>query len=373
MAKKKNDANYDLKPASSTAPAEAPKIPYQPADPKRYRPAIGIIGCGGISKTHLTAYKNAGYNVVACCDLIKDRAVARRDEFFPQAEIYTDYREVLARKDIEVVDLATHPKQREELIEASLKARKHVLSQKPFVIDLDKGLKYGELAKKMGVKLAINQNGRWAPHFSYIRQAVQKGVVGDVLSVHMSVHWNHDWITPTPFNEVKHIMLYDFAIHWFDIFMQFTGGKNAKTVYATETFAAGQKSKQQLLAEAMIEFDGGHASLVFDGFQQFGNWAHVHIAGTKGTIHATGTDIGKADVTVTTKKGVAKPDLSGNWFNDGFHGTMGELLCSIEQKREPITNAFDNVRGLEVCFAAIKSAETGKPQKVGSVRKVVVA
>lgn len=371
MAKKK-DANYDLKASDKDATFEAPKIPYAPRDPKKYRPKIGIIGCGGISRTHLTAYQKAGYNVVAFCDLIEDRARERRDTFFPKGEIYTDFRDVLAREDIEVVDLATHPKERAPLIEASLKARKNVLSQKPFVLDLDQGLRFGELADKMGVKLAINQNGRWAPHFSYLRQAVAKGLVGDVLSVHMSVHWNHDWITPTPFNDVKHIMLYDFAIHWFDMLMQLSNGKKATSVYATETFASGQTSKQPLLAQAMIEFEGAHATLAFDGFSKFGPWAHVHVTGTQGTLHSEGSDINKGSVTLATKKGVATPELSGSWFTDGFHGTMGELLRSIEEKRTPITNAADNVRGLEVCFAAIKSAETGKPQKVGSVRKVKV-
>lgn len=367
---KKKQRNYDLKSDASHAQIEAPRIAYQPQTPKKYKPAIGIIGCGGISRTHLTAYQKAGFNVVACCDLIEQRAKDRRDQFFPNAEIYTDFREVLARKDIAVVDLATHPKERVPLIEASLKAQKHVLSQKPFVLDLDQGIRFGELAKKMGVKLAINQNGRWAPHFSYMRQAVAKGLIGDVLSVHMSVHWNHDWITPTPFNDVNHIMLYDFAIHWFDLFMQLTHGKKAHSVYATETFASGQKSKQPLLAEAMIQFEGGQASLAFDGFARFGTWCHTYISGTKGTLRSTGSDMGKADVGIWTKKGSAVAKLDGNWFGDGFHGSMGELLCSIEQKRDPITNAFDNVRGLEVCFAAIKSAETGKPQKIGPIRKV---
>ncbi len=370
---KKHEVNYDLKSDQTAATVGAPNIPYQPQTPKKYKPAIGIIGCGGISQTHLSAYRDAGFNVVACCDLIENRARTRRDEFFPKAEIYTDYRDVLARKDIQVVDLATHPKERVELIEASLKAKKNVLSQKPFVIDLDLGLRFGQLAKKMGVKLAINQNGRWAPHFSYMRQAVAKGLIGDVLSVHMSVHWDHDWITPTPFNDVKHIMLYDFAIHWFDMLMQLTGGKNANSVYALESFASGQKSKQPLLAEAMIGFEGGQATLAFDGFSKFGPWHHAHITGTNGTLHAEGANMATGEVTLTTKKGIARPKLTGAWFNDGFRGSMGELLCAIEQNRDPITNASDNVRGLEVCFAAIKSAETGRPQKVGSVRKVKVA
>jgi predicted dehydrogenase len=44
-----------------------------------------------------------------------------------------------------------------------LRAKKHVLSQKPFVLDLDTGARLADLADEMGVKFAVNQNGRWAP------------------------------------------------------------------------------------------------------------------------------------------------------------------------------------------------------------------
>src|ERR1044071_5470211 len=87
----------------------APLLPYRPRDPKRYRPGIGLIGCGGITKWHLTAYKAAGYRVLAFCDIAIDRARERRDEFYPEATITENAEEVLARDDIEVVDITTHP------------------------------------------------------------------------------------------------------------------------------------------------------------------------------------------------------------------------------------------------------------------------
>src|SRR5262245_49528795 len=49
----------------------APKLPYEPRDPKRYRPGIALIGCGGITKWHLRAYKDANYKIVALCDMVK--------------------------------------------------------------------------------------------------------------------------------------------------------------------------------------------------------------------------------------------------------------------------------------------------------------
>jgi len=52
---------------------------------------------------------------------------------------------------------------------------------------------------------------------------------------------------------------------------------------------------------------------------------------------------------------------------------MGELLCSIEEKRVPQNNARDNLESLALCFASIVSADTGKPQKVGAIRKPPIA
>ena len=51
-------------------------IDYLPSDPTAYRPALGLIGCGAITEEHLTAYRDAGYNVVALCDIDRTAAEA---------------------------------------------------------------------------------------------------------------------------------------------------------------------------------------------------------------------------------------------------------------------------------------------------------
>src|SRR5689334_16948423 len=119
---------------SSVKTIEAPELPYRPIGPRAYRPNIALIGCGGITEYHLKAYKSAGYNVVALCDCNESRALGRQKQFYPDAKVYPDHREMLKRDDIEVVDIATHPRERVALIEDALRARKHVLSQKPFVL-----------------------------------------------------------------------------------------------------------------------------------------------------------------------------------------------------------------------------------------------
>ena len=193
--------DYGVAKIDSERKVAAPRLAYEPIDPKRYSPPIGLIGCGGITRSHLKAYKAAGYRVVALCDRNEEKAEARRKEFFPKARIYTDYRELLKRDDIEVVDIATHSSHRVPIVEAALWAKKHVLSQKPFALDLTVGKRLADLADSCGVHLAVNQNGRWSPHFSYLRRAIDAGLIGSVISVHMSVHWNHNWILGTPFEE----------------------------------------------------------------------------------------------------------------------------------------------------------------------------
>lgn len=361
---------YAIKENPALKQIEAPALKYQPPRPKKYNPPIGLIGCGGISASHLGAYKKMGLNIVALCDLIPERVESRRKEFFPDAQTYTDYQQLLKRDDIEVIDIATHPQDREYLIPAVLKARKNVLSQKPFVLKLDKGEEFAELAEKMGVTLAVNQNGRWAPHVSYMRQAVGKGLIGDVVGAHLRCSWDHEWIKQTHFNRLHHIILYDYAIHWFDMINCYIEGKQPLRCFSTLTRASYQQSRPPLLGQTIIEFDGAQASLAFDAAVRFGQDDESYITGSKGTLHSHGSTINNQPVTISTAKGFGTAKLDGQWFSEGFMGTMGELLCAIEQKRQPVNNPQNNLRGLAMCFAAVKSAESGRPETVGKVRTV---
>lgn len=357
---------YALSTAAAGA-VSAPSLPYRPRDPTSYRPKIGLIGAGGITFAHLGAYRDAGYDVAAICDQDIERARKRQAEYFPQAWITANADEVLGADDIEVVDIATHPAARVLMIERAIDAGKHVLSQKPFVLDLDTGRALVERADRRGVKLAVNQNGRWAPHFAYMREAVRAGIVGDVQSVHVGVHWDHTWIKGTPFEDIDDLVFYDFGIHWFDFLASIVGNRATKVV-ATRNRAVGQDARPPLLAQALVAFEGGQASLVFDANSRFGPLDSTYISGTKGTLVSKGPSLGNQTVTLFTSDGEARPSLQGAWFNDGFHGTMAELLCSIEEDREPINSARDNLLSLELCFAAIESSRTGGAVEPGAIQ-----
>ncbi len=362
------DGTYGLSSVETGGAIAAPALSYQPPRPRHYRPKIALIGCGGISEYHLRAYVAMGLDVVALCDRDEARADKRRAEFYPAASVFTDYRAVLARDDIEVVDLALHPAERAAAIEAALLARKHVLSQKPFVLDLDVGERLVALAEAQGVQLAVNQNGRWAPHFSYLTAAVDAGLIGEIASVDCTLQWDHTWTAGTSFEDVHHLVLFDFGIHWFDFVTRLLRGRPARRVWASAVRNSFQKMRPPILAHVAIDYDDAQARLNFNGHVQHGQEDRTVVCGRLGTLRSFGPSLSEQAVTLHTAAGRATAALAGTWFTQGFQGAMGELLSAIEDGRPPAHRARENLESLALAFAALASADSGKSRVPGTVR-----
>jgi predicted dehydrogenase len=363
------DSGYGRSDVPDADLVPAPDLPYQPALLPSYRPHIGLIGCGGITEYHLRAYRELGLNVTALCNRDIHRAQDRRDEFYPDAEVCTDYRELLDRDDLEVVDIATHPAERVSIIEAALLARKHVLSQKPFVLDLDVGERLARMANDQGCVLAVNQNGRWAPHFSYLRHVVDEGLLGEIASVHFSLQWDHAWVAGTPYDDLRHLILMDFGIHWFDMCTVFFGDREALSVSAQVAHGPNHRTRAPMLAQVMITYPEGQATLSFNGHVTHGQQDETVICGDRGTARSVGPSLSDQRVTLCTDEGSAMPELEGTWFTSGFQGAMTELLHAVEAKRQPVHHAAGNLRSLALCFAAVASADDeGRPKAPGDIR-----
>jgi predicted dehydrogenase len=365
-----SDGSYGLSGADASGTFTAPALPYRPPRPRSYRPKIALVGCGGISEYHLRAYRELGLDVVALCDRNAERAEKRRAEFYPEAAVFTDFRELLRRDDIEVIDIATHPGERAIAIEAALHARKHVLSQKPFVLDLDVGHRLVKLAELQDVRLAVNQNGRWAPHFSYLAAAVRAGLIGEVATIDCTLQWDHTWTAGTVFEKVHHLVLFDFGIHWFDLTARVMQGRAPARVFASAERTSFQKMGPPIIAHAVIDYDGAQVRLNFNGHVQHGQEDRTVISGSLGTLRSFGPSLSQQTVESHTAAGRATPMLEGTWFTTGFQGAMTELLCAIEDRREPSHSARGNLDSLALCFAAIASAESGQPVKPGDARRV---
>jgi predicted dehydrogenase len=359
-------ADYGLSELKDGGEIPAPVLDYLPPEPLGEKPQIALIGAGGIAEYHLRAYKAMRLDVVAICDINLKRAEERAREFYPDAFVTDSHEDVIRREEIKVVDIALHPEHRIPILRDCLQAGKHILSQKPFVTDLNIGKELVALAKEKGVKLAVNQNGRWAPHFSYCRNTVEAGIIGEVSSVDFNLHFDHTWTENTPFEEIHHLLLYDFGIHWFDISRAFLPGKTCQLVSASVQRTSWQTIKPPFLAQVIADFEGAQVRINLNAHVQYGQQDTTTICGSKGTLRAFGPGLNEQSVHLWTADGYASPKLKGCWFENGFEGTMGELLQSIEQNRVPNNNAEDNLESLAFCFAAMHSADTTQPQVPGS-------
>lgn len=356
-----SESEYGLGSIAEGREVPAPEVSYLPREPRSYHPPIALVGCGGVTEMHLRAYRAAGYDVVALANPTRAKAEARRDEFFPKAEVYGSHADLLrAHPEVEVVDVATHPDVRTPIIEDCLRAGRHVLSQKPFVTDLETGKRLTLLAEEHGRRLAVNQNARWAPHMSWMREAVRANLVGEIACVDVTIHWDHSWVVGTPFDETPDLLLFDFGVHWIDFFHTLFPGERVLSVSASTKRTASQRSKQPMLARAAVEFESGRATLAL-----FGDSAHLQrdttlVAGSAGTLLSSGPDLQHQELQLATAAGIARPSLEGEWFTTGFHGAMAELLCAIEEDREPTHSARDNLETLSLAFAIRDAARTSE-------------
>lgn len=338
-------------------------VPYLPRDVAGLSPRIGLIGCGGISGMHLAAYRAAGYRVVALCDLDLARAEARRDEFFPDAAAYDSPESLLARDDVEIVDIATHVDVRPALVAAALSHGKHVLSQKPFVRALADADSLIALAAEKGLQLSVNQNGRWAPHFAYLLAAVRSGLVGTVTTADFAAFWPHDvdFQHHPVFSRMHDLVLYDFGIHWFDVVARLFADRAATRVSSTVRRTEGQLISAPTSATALIDFEGAQASVIFRAASHFDDYGSYRVEGANGVISHEGAALGGSSVTVRTAEGTRVVDLEGDWWRNGMHGTMSELIGAVQSGVPADNTAANSLDGLRLCFAAIHSSRSDTP------------
>jgi predicted dehydrogenase len=226
-----------------------------------------------------------------------------------------------------------------------------------------------DLAAERRLKLAVNQNGRWAPHFSYLAAAVRAGVIGKVASVDCTLQWDHTWTAGTSFEEVEHLVLFDFGIHWFDIATRFMSGLQPGNVSASIARTSFQEMKPAMLACVAVDYPGAQVRLALNGHVRYGQEDRTVICGSLGTARSFGPNLSEQTVELCTADGRASPRLEGTWFTNGFQGTMGELLRAIEDNREPANSARDNLGSLALCFAAMASADSGMPKVPGEVKR----
>ena len=143
---------------------------------------IGFIGCGGIANNkHMPALAklSAKCEMVAFCDIIREKAEKAAQEYgTPDAAVYTDYRDLVARDDIEVIHVLTPNSSHAELSIAALEAGKHVLCEKAFMLNAREAEEVFALARERGLFVAEAIWTRYQPARRILNEIIGSGEIG---------------------------------------------------------------------------------------------------------------------------------------------------------------------------------------------------
>ena len=319
---------------------------------------IGIVGVGRIVQSaHLPAYRKHGLRVMGGYDVSSSALAEALSAGLPRG--YRSLDELLDDPSVSVVDVATRPEDRAEVARAALQAGKHVLAQKPFAISMEEGQSLVELADRMGCKLAVNVNGRWAPPWLGVTRLLAAGLLGRPFAVTHVYDVSFAWIRGTHFDEMEHFGLYDYSVHWVDIGLRWLRPALPLTVTAVDYRLESQP-------------DDSHSPWGLDIYIAMSDSSTIAIRGIGGSptqtgshpfmVHGTGGvargSVLRVDELQLEREGsITSFPLTGSWFPDGFAGSMGGLLRAIVEGREPDNSGRDGLATLAVVLAAVESSE----------------
>jgi len=157
---------------------------------------VGVLGAGAWANfAHLPGFKrDPRCQVVALADPQADLARATAGAF-QIPFVSGDHRELLARADIDLIDVCTPSQTHFELAWAALEAGKHVLCEKPVAYDFRDTRRAAAFAKSKGLKTKLGFTFRYAPSMRYMRQLVADGFVGEPF-IFNGYEQNSQWLDP---------------------------------------------------------------------------------------------------------------------------------------------------------------------------------
>lgn len=144
---------------------------------------IGIIGCGGIANgKHMPSLaKLKNVEMAAFCDITLEKAQKAAKEYgVENSKVYIDYKELLKDKTIDIVHVCTPNKSHADVTVSALEAGKHVMCEKPMAKTVDGAKRMVEAAKFSGKKLTIGYQNRFRPDSQYLKNACERGDLGEI-------------------------------------------------------------------------------------------------------------------------------------------------------------------------------------------------
>lgn len=160
---------------------------------------VGMVGYKFMGKAHSHAYKDVGMFFDMDADIVM-KAICGRDEQgvkeaaakFGWESYETDWRKLVARSDIDFVDVNAPSDAHKEITLGAIASGKHVICEKPLALNLADGREMLEAAEKAGVRHAVCFNYRFLPAVQLAKKLIDEGRIGDIH--HYRATYLQDWL-----------------------------------------------------------------------------------------------------------------------------------------------------------------------------------
>ena len=155
------------------------------------RIALGVVGAsaryGWGMRAHLPAFLALPeYELVAVCTAHQETA-EESAQHYGARKAYSDYRDLVSDPEIEVVDICIRAPSHYSVAMAALEAGKHVFCEWPLGVNSTQADVMAALASARGVRTMVGLQSRYAPSFQHLRQLVDQGYLGRILSANMTM------------------------------------------------------------------------------------------------------------------------------------------------------------------------------------------
>ncbi|WP_219621073.1 MULTISPECIES: Gfo/Idh/MocA family protein [Bacillaceae] len=209
---------------------------------------VGMIGYKFMGKAHSLAYRNVPFFFPGVAKPVRKAIAGRNKEGVKQAaeelgwESYeTDWRKMIERDDIDLIDIVTPNNSHAEMAIAAAEAGKHVICEKPLSLNAEQAERMLEAVTRNKVIHMISHNYRFAPAVQYAKKLIQQGRLGRIY--HVRATYLQDWIMdpdfPIAWRLKKEVTgsgaLGDIGAHIIDL-SRFLVGEISEVVGSMETF-----------------------------------------------------------------------------------------------------------------------------------------
>lgn len=343
-------------------------LPYQTSLPLHPRP-IYIIGAGGIVKdAHLPAYQIAGFEVAGITNRSRDKAEDLAATF-EIGKVYSSIEEMVADAPEDAVYDLTLPADQFAKAIQLLPIGAAVLIQKPMGENLEQAQEILTACRERKLIAAVNFQLRFAPYVVMARDAIRKGLIGDLLDFEIRINVETPWHLWTFLKGVPNMETTYHSVHYLDLIRSFLGNpRTVRSLSLPSELAPGMTTVRSIHSldygpNPRVTVETNHSHRFGPKHQE----SYIKWEGTKGAIKAQiglllDYPHGVGDWFEICQLEEDKPPVwkripfEGSWFPHAFIGAMGELMNHLEDSSKPLSHSVEDViQTMQLVDAAFRS------------------